>query len=714
MKTKIIFLNIILMCNILFAQQIDPILVPNTRVISFDQARTEFNEYSNDISGFLRDNTWIQSHYGITWPNQMLMYRDDQLPTDPMRNRTQYTANIVIAYARAARVETNAKWQAEYLDRAIRGAEFLLCMQSQTPSGGVAFAPSDPTNDDNFASGQTGVAFVELFLTTGNIVYRNAAIDLAEWILDNPTYPHQWPGDPFRFYSNVNHHARPLWALGYVYSITGNQEYLDRSFQIAEEIIAWQNYTDARDPFDISLKTGPGNTWEDGGWYWYDYSPTNPLPPGVDPPPTIYTGYSAMRSVGYNSPTLESLIKILDVTNQHVLPGTTTIRNEVGFRAFKNNLIAAIINGTNYLINLQEQTNSGNQRRGYFSSFTQDLYQSGGSLITNTLSAPHGLSTVIDAYLALLRAKALNPQDITRLETLINSLADHMESGSRASTGWGKAEWYTDGMMLNWSKFMLFKNNGPYTDNLALVNSGFEDDIINWELWSWDGSGVEIVDNNSRNGTNSVHIVDNNTGASKWASIIVDASPGNIYKASGYLLLNSGYQALRMHFLDQNYNEISFYYNNRSPQSSWQNVSLQKTAPANTKYLRILLYSAWYHVSNGYWDDISLTQILNKTTNSETTDSIAAVSYIINFELGNYPNPFNPSTRIVYSIPKTGFVQLKVYDILGNEIKTLVEEIKQAGKYTIDFTAENLASGIYYYRINSGDFSQTNKLIITR
>uniref|UniRef100_A0A7V2ZIJ3 T9SS type A sorting domain-containing protein n=1 Tax=Ignavibacterium album TaxID=591197 RepID=A0A7V2ZIJ3_9BACT len=169
-----------------------------------------------------------------------------------------------------------------------------------------------------------------------------------------------------------------------------------------------------------------------------------------------------------------------------------------------------------------------------------------------------------------------------------------------------------------------------------------------------------------------------------------------------------------MHFLDQNYNEISFYYNNRSPQSSWQNVSLQKTAPANTKYLRILLYSAWYHVSIGYWDDISLTQILNKTTNSETTDSIAAVSYIINFELGNYPNPFNPSTRIVYSIPKTGFVQLKVYDILGNEIKTLVEEIKQAGKYTIDFTAENLASGIYYYRINSGDFSQTNKLIITR
>ncbi|MBA4251994.1 MAG: hypothetical protein C0425_11100 [Chlorobiaceae bacterium] len=175
-----------------------------------------------------------------------------------------------------------------------------------------------------------------------------------------------------------------------------------------------------------------------------------------------------------------------------------------------------------------------------------------------------------------------------------------------------------------------------------------------------------------------------------------------------------------MHFLDQNYNEISYYYNNQSPQSSWQNVSLQKTAPANTRYLRILLYSAWYHVSNGYWDDISLTQILNWDDISltqilnKTTDSITADSDIIKYELGNYPNPFNPSTKIVYSIPKPGFVQLKVYDILGREIRTLVEEIKQAGKYTIDFNAENLASGIYFYRINSGEFSQTNKLILTR
>ena len=535
MKIKIIYFYFFIIVNVLSAQQIDPILVPNTRGINFDQARSEFNEYDNDINSFLRDNAWIQSNYSITWPNPMLMYRDNQFPTDPGRDRTQYTANIVMAYARAARVETNSAWRNQYLDNATRGAEFLLCMQSQNPGGGVAVAPSVPTNDDNFATGVTGVAFVELYLTTGDVIYRNAAIELADWTLDNPTYPHQWPGDPFRFYSNVNHHARPLWTLGYIYSITGNQAYLDRCFQIVEEIIAWQNYTDARDPFDNSLKTGPNNTWEDGGWYWYDYSPTSPLPAGVDPPPAHYNGYSAMRSVGYNSPTLKALIKILEITNQHNLPGTRTIRDGLSFRDFKTNLIGAIINGINYLVNLQEQTNSGNQRRGYFSSFTQDLYQSGSNLITNTLSAPHGLSTVIDAYLALLRAQALSSQDITRLETLINSLADHMESGSRTSTGWGQAEWYTDGMLLNWSKFMLFRNNEQYTNDLTLINSGFEDDEINWEFWSWDGDGVELVDNESHNGSNSVHIIDNNTGASRWASMIVDATPGKTYKATGYL-----------------------------------------------------------------------------------------------------------------------------------------------------------------------------------
>ncbi len=80
----------------------------------------------------------------------------------------------------------------------------------------------------------------------------------------------------------------------------------------------------------------------------------------------------------------------------------------------------------------------------------------------------------------------------------------------------------------------------------------------------------------------------------------------------------------------------------------------------------------------------------------------------------NYPNPFNPSTMINYQIPKGGFVSLKVYDINGNEVANLVNETKEPGNYGVEFNARNLASGVYFYRIISGDFVQTKKMAILK
>ncbi len=85
------------------------------------------------------------------------------------------------------------------------------------------------------------------------------------------------------------------------------------------------------------------------------------------------------------------------------------------------------------------------------------------------------------------------------------------------------------------------------------------------------------------------------------------------------------------------------------------------------------------------------------------------------FELyQNYPNPFNPSTSIQFSIPKSDNVTLKVYDILGREITTLINEYKQSGTYETKFNATNLASGIYFYTINSGSTFITKKMILIR
>ena len=80
----------------------------------------------------------------------------------------------------------------------------------------------------------------------------------------------------------------------------------------------------------------------------------------------------------------------------------------------------------------------------------------------------------------------------------------------------------------------------------------------------------------------------------------------------------------------------------------------------------------------------------------------------------NYPNPFNPATIISWEMPVTSFTTLKVYDVLGNEITTLVNEEKPAGRYEINFEANNLSSGVYYYRITTGNFTQTKKMILMR
>jgi hypothetical protein len=80
----------------------------------------------------------------------------------------------------------------------------------------------------------------------------------------------------------------------------------------------------------------------------------------------------------------------------------------------------------------------------------------------------------------------------------------------------------------------------------------------------------------------------------------------------------------------------------------------------------------------------------------------------------NYPNPFNPSTKISYSIKEDGFVTLKVYDILGVEIATLVNEQKTAGTYEADFNAANLPSGMYVYKLQSGSFTDVKKMLLTK
>lgn len=104
-------------------------------------------------------------------------------------------------------------------------------------------------------------------------------------------------------------------------------------------------------------------------------------------------------------------------------------------------------------------------------------------------------------------------------------------------------------------------------------------------------------------------------------------------------------------------------------------------------------------------------QILQMLTSISGNNYSVSGSYWLG---NNYPNPFNPSTRIQYNLPENGFVKLSVYDVSGREVETLVNKEQSAGIYEINFSASTLTSGIYFYKLQTGNFSEVKKMILLK
>jgi hypothetical protein len=119
--------------------------------------------------------------------------------------------------------------------------------------------------------------------------------------------------------------------------------------------------------------------------------------------------------------------------------------------------------------------------------------------------------------------------------------------------------------------------------------------------------------------------------------------------------------------------------------------------------VRVGEYPCAYDQSNSYF---TITYPVSVTNEDELPTEFSLSQ--------NYPNPFNPITKIIYEIPEISFVTLKVYDVLGNEIATLVNEEKPAGRYEVEFNPVSSirypASGVYYYQLKAGSFIQTRKM----
>jgi predicted GH43/DUF377 family glycosyl hydrolase len=124
----------------------------------------------------------------------------------------------------------------------------------------------------------------------------------------------------------------------------------------------------------------------------------------------------------------------------------------------------------------------------------------------------------------------------------------------------------------------------------------------------------------------------------------------------------------------------------------------------------------WYSgsltpVSTNLWRIGHATAPVIPTGLFEIEDVASPDGYVLR---QNYPNPFNPSTTIEFTLPKSDFVELKVYNILGKEVATLVSNKLNSGKHTFQFSGQNLASGVYYYQLAAGEFREVKKMILLR
>ncbi len=146
----------------------------------------------------------------------------------------------------------------------------------------------------------------------------------------------------------------------------------------------------------------------------------------------------------------------------------------------------------------------------------------------------------------------------------------------------------------------------------------------------------------------------------------------------------------------------------------------QKTGDFPIGYLttknseKLLVFNTQDVDNSSAWTDTSMNHMVTvspATGVEETKLTGIPTEYLLS---QNFPNPFNPSTTINYSIVKEGNVNITVYNSLGKEVEVLADSYKSAGNYSVKFSNTNLSSGIYYYKINSDNFTQTKKMILLK
>ena len=250
----------------------------------------------------------------------------------------------------------------------------------------------------------------------------------------------------------------------------------------------------------------------------------------------------------------------------------------------------------------------------------------------------------------------------------------------------------------------------PNTQNNLSISYSFNEFLT----YSYDTLGSRHILISSLNGQNIKGVVTKNV-------------PGKHIRGKGTLMPiitdEITYYFSAFSSLSRSSDSLSFTFINR-PGSGNNNPQFKKIYIGDTSTVvrfdvsQPIFQQSWYFYRiKTVWEKTSggrtslvesyMTDYLSDITNN----SSAAVGFYL---IQNYPNPFNPVTNLEFGIPDLGFVSLKVYDVLGKVVRTLVNENKPAGYYKVEFDGSDLPSGIYFYKLEAGEFVETKRMILLK
>jgi hypothetical protein len=230
------------------------------------------------------------------------------------------------------------------------------------------------------------------------------------------------------------------------------------------------------------------------------------------------------------------------------------------------------------------------------------------------------------------------------------------------------------------------------------------------------GSVVHVVWHDDRDGDTEIYYKRSTDGGVSWE---IDKRLTNNNAFSKFPSVSVSGSVIHVVWFDERdeVNNWEIYYKHSTDGGiSWGADTRLTNNSADSQFPSVsvsdsVVHVVWYDYRDGNYEIYYKNNPTGNITGIETIFSELPYEYRLE---QNYPNPFNPTTSIEYRVGSKEYVTLKVYDLLGREVATLVNEEKPAGSYEIEFDASNLSSGIYFYQLQTQDFAETKKMMVLK